>query len=258
MEGMRGDVRKPIDAYLDAVDSALAAAGMSRTDRRNITDDVEAQILEMLAARAGDSPTEADVEVVLAELDPPEAYVADTAPSTPPDAVPPAAIEPRFSGTAIVGAAWAPCFFLVAVVYMMCFQVKAVEGAASPGLAWWQYVLRFTLLLVGLTAPFGTTILGIVAISQIRHSAGRLCGMGLAVFDALLFPLLLLATAICGLLFFAIFVIRNLASHQSPDPKLILSLLLAMVVCVIVGILIVVWVWRAATPSNDSSRIGTG
>ncbi len=48
------------------------------------------------------------------------------------------------------------------------------------------------LALLGLTAPFGTTILGVVAIGQIKRSKGRLYGMPLAVFDALLFPLLLL------------------------------------------------------------------
>ena len=41
-------------------------------------------------------------------------------------------------------------------------------------------------------APFGATILGAVAIGQIRRSAGKLYGLPLAVFDALLFPLLLL------------------------------------------------------------------
>ena len=50
----------------------------------------------------------------------------------------------------------------------------------------------FTLLPLGITAPFGTTILGWIAVSQIRRSAGKLYGMWLAVFDGLLFPLLLL------------------------------------------------------------------
>ncbi|MDQ3441503.1 MAG: hypothetical protein M3478_14260, partial [Planctomycetota bacterium] len=50
----------------------------------------------------------------------------------------------------------------------------------------------FPLLAVAFTAPFGATILGLIAISQIRQSAGRLYGMPLAIFDTLLFPLLLL------------------------------------------------------------------
>ncbi len=51
-------------------------------------------------------------------------------------------------------------------------------------------MLSLTLLPLGAAAPFGTTILGWVAISQIRHSCGRLFGLGLAVFDALAYPLL--------------------------------------------------------------------
>ena len=34
-----------------------------------------------------------------------------------------------------------------------------------------------------LTAPFGATILGWIAVSQIRRSAGKLYGLWLAVFD---------------------------------------------------------------------------
>ena len=46
--------------------------------------------------------------------------------------------------------------------------------------------------LAGLSSPFLTTILGCVAISQIRHSNGKIYGLGLAVFDALFYPLLAL------------------------------------------------------------------
>jgi hypothetical protein len=48
----------------------------------------------------------------------------------------------------------------------------------------------FVFILPAFTAPFGTTILGWISVSQIRRSAGRLYGLGLAVFDGLLFPLL--------------------------------------------------------------------
>ena len=45
---------------------------------------------------------------------------------------------------------------------------------------------------IGIVAVIGTTILGVVAINQIRYSAGKLYGLPLAIFDALLFPMLLL------------------------------------------------------------------
>jgi hypothetical protein len=52
-------------------------------------------------------------------------------------------------------------------------------------------LLFLPLLALALTSPFGTTILGIVAIDHIRHSAGEIRGMRLAVLDAIAFPLLL-------------------------------------------------------------------
>jgi hypothetical protein len=57
----------------------------------------------------------------------------------------------------------------------------------------------FPLFTVAFTAPFGTTILGLIAISQIRRSRGQLYGMPLAIFDTLVFPLLLLDVLIVGL-----------------------------------------------------------
>jgi len=56
----------------------------------------------------------------------------------------------------------------------------------------------FPLLAVAFTAPFGATILGLIAISQIRQSLGKLYGMPLAIFDTLVFPLLLLDALIVG------------------------------------------------------------
>jgi serine/threonine protein kinase len=101
--------------------------------------------------------------------------------------------DSRFSRTAIVGACWAP---LILFAYIMWFSVsvsvKSSPGEEPPGPAWWQYLMMFTLLPLGLTAPFGTTILGWVSVSRIRRSAGKLHGMWLAVLDGLLFPLLFL------------------------------------------------------------------
>jgi hypothetical protein len=51
-------------------------------------------------------------------------------------------------------------------------------------------------LILGVAGPFGTTILGWVAVSQIRRSAGLVHGLQLALFDALLFPLMTLGAVI--------------------------------------------------------------
>ena len=85
--------------------------------------------------------------------------------------------EPRLSRCDIVGRDSAPSVLLVVVFPVL-----------TP---------------VGVMAPFGTTILGVVAIGQIRRSAGRLYGLPLAVFDALLFPLLLLD----GVILVAVFAV---------------------------------------------------
>jgi hypothetical protein len=68
-----------VDEFLAAVDRALAGADVSQDERRSILDDLRTQIAEMLADRAGDTPTLADVDVVLAEIDPPQAYAGPAA-----------------------------------------------------------------------------------------------------------------------------------------------------------------------------------
>jgi quercetin dioxygenase-like cupin family protein len=66
-----------IDQFISAVEKTLAEGGMAAEERQNIAGDLRVQIEEMLSARAGSSGkpiTLADVEAVLAELDPPESY----------------------------------------------------------------------------------------------------------------------------------------------------------------------------------------
>ena len=97
----------------------------------------------------------------------------------------------RFSRTAIVGAAWVPLFFASAL-----FLAFEPHGFRFP----YDYNLPAALAIIAsLAGCFGTTILGWVAISQIRRSAGKIYGLWLAVFDGLLFPLLALDAMIIGL-----------------------------------------------------------
>jgi len=262
------DARERMDAYLDAIERVLVAADMPRAERKGIADDVEAQILEMLTARGCAKPSVEDVEAVLSDLDPPEAYAeAGGAPQGAPAAASPVAPprrsdRPHFSRAAIVGALWAPLslalipLMLLVLWPMLSYSdarlhtpeepvmhvvpqgaapteeksenaavsaTDAEQGAAErralevqreaaqrrleaeskqehlagvqrqTRLSWFVILILGPLGLLGLSAPFGTTILGIVAISHIRRSAGRIYGMGLALFDAVLFPLILLA-----------------------------------------------------------------
>jgi hypothetical protein len=115
------EARGRLDAHLDRIEACLHAAGIEREARRSITEDVEGQVLDTLAARFGLTPDAAQVDAVLAEMDPPEAYVADAqgAPSaepTSPARGPDRPTKRRLSRTALVGALWAPLVTIPAVL----------------------------------------------------------------------------------------------------------------------------------------------
>jgi quercetin dioxygenase-like cupin family protein len=70
-------VGQKIDQFIAAVDRTLAEGGMAEDERQNVVGDLRVQIEEMLLSRtstSGNAATLADVEAVLAELDPPESY----------------------------------------------------------------------------------------------------------------------------------------------------------------------------------------
>lgn len=73
---LKPDLRKLIDARLDAIDRILVRSAISWTERRNIVSEVETQIFELLARR-GQIPTQEDVLAVLDSLDPPESYLPE-------------------------------------------------------------------------------------------------------------------------------------------------------------------------------------
>jgi hypothetical protein len=85
-EMLNPQLRSLIDERLDAIDRVLVQARIGWTERRNIVEEVETQIFELLARR-GQSPTEEDVLAVLAAIDPPEAYLPEESRATPVAAV---------------------------------------------------------------------------------------------------------------------------------------------------------------------------
>ncbi len=165
--------------------------------------------------------------------------------------------EPRFSRKAILGAVWA-AFFFVAILPMVFVtggqsvpihttdsqstlaerETQPVAEPADDGPQWWQWVLIFTLLPLGATAPFGTTILGAVSVSEIRHSRERLIGLPLALADVLLFPLLLLDALIC----FACYT--PAATNRFIDEFVPIAIIVGLLISVVVDFLIVRWAWR--------------
>jgi hypothetical protein len=150
-------------------------------------------------------------------------------------------IPARFSRMAIVGACWIGCIPL------------AVLAFVAPG----KMVVFYIFLLFAVTAPFGTTILGWIAVSQIRRAGGKLCGLWLAVLDGLLFLLLALDAVIVGAAYLVL-MRADLALKHSPSsaPVLIPLVLLVPVVLAIIALLdwlIIRRVWRAVNQPLDST-----
>lgn len=252
-----------IDAHLDAIERALGAGGMTRVERHQIAEDVDAQIHEMLAARMGDRTAMLeDVQAVLSELDPPEAYSAGQPASEPASAsaAPMYARPTRVSRLAVVGAVWAPLGPIALLASMVSLSTLHVRrpGEEPPGPAWWQILLIIFLLIPGLLAPIGATICGAVSLSQIRRSGGKLTGRALATFAAVCNPIFIFDLLIIGL---SSWVWHELEMGRSDHhaPKLILWVLITAGIVLTLDWLIIRAAWRAGvdrppTPPQPITR----
>ena len=181
---------------------------------------------------------------------------------------------PRFSRQAILGAFWASFFFISMILSTVVTtdvsqasgtvvtksrtnlsQVDTDAGAfanhvevtpvgdspdSSGGRTLWQWFLMLTVLPLGLSAPFGTTILGLVATSNIRHSNGALTGLPLAVADTLLFPLLIIDTVV------GVAVFYSLPSVFGASMNLPLAVLLSLIPGVILDVIVARACWNRA------------
>ncbi len=173
----------------------------------------------------------------------------------------PKSASPHISRTAICGAAWSLFFVLAAGLWVG--SVATISGPAqdtSPRMAWWQWGLALTVLPLGATAPLGTTLLGWIAVNQIRRSAGRLYGLGLAVYDGLVFLLLALDVLIGVGCFFLLHWAFDWSRHD-PDGGMTIHTIsfnmvatVSLVVCLIVDILVIRWVWRVVNRTGDSGQ----
>ncbi len=137
--------------------------------------------------------------------------------TTPPD-VGSSGTEARFSRAALAGAAWLTTFFAVAPAFLW-HELKTHEFERRGPLASPRMVFVFlAFILPAFIAPLGSTAVGWIAVSQIRHSAGRLYGLGLAVFDGLLFPLLALDALVAWSCCYAIALVAVLPDLHHFDP----------------------------------------
>jgi serine/threonine protein kinase len=118
-----------------------------------------------------------------------------------------------------------------------------VRGEVALQVALLRAYLPWWILLFGI--PIATTILGLVAIKDIRYSNGRIIGLSLALVDALVFPLLLMN----GLVFVSLYqVLRSVGldpGWMAPADAL-LFILSGALLCVVLDCLIFRACWRAA------------
>lgn len=165
-------LQKLVDARLDNIERALMFTDTTRAERRQIVSAVEEQILEMLERLSRDEPSREDVLSILAQLDPPEAYVGTVASHpllSPGRDVPSSALHPN--GTASAK------FNGLAIAAVTLATLSAVAAAG-----WWLLDLP-GLILVFLFA-FPASVLGIVAICQVSGSRKHQKGLWMAIVGA--------------------------------------------------------------------------
>ena len=152
-----------------------------------------------------------------------------------------ATTKPRFSRLAIAGAIWAG-------VMLLHFAKPVLIPSA------WAHHWLIEILVYGSAALFwsgfiGTTVLGWLAVSQIRRSNGRSRGMGLALFDALLFPLLVFDVAVAFIML-GVLASRLAAPEVARSPIVVTS---ALAVSVVMDYFIVRAIWLAVSQSGTAS-----
>jgi len=226
-------IENRINQYLDAVREQIF--GLSQSEVDSIIEDLRGHIDAAMLAH-GNQPTLENAEVVLAEMDPPESFAPDLDETT--------GVIPKVSRTAIIGAVLLPFGILMATLFLLPASFttySAIDGVTTsnlPATTWWQWLLRFTMLPLGIISPFATTILGLVSISQIRASKGKLVGKPLALIDALFYPILVLDGLLIAFMFL---IIANI-----PDGNLALTeglALLSYLLVIIIDLIIVGIAW---------------
>jgi predicted membrane protein len=98
-----------------------------------------------------------------------------------------ASTDRHISKLAIIGALLLPIGFLVVLVFIPLIRSTNLNPPST-----WQNLLRSTLLLAAVIAPFVSTTLGFISVSQIRRSKGAIHGLPLAVFVSLFYPIIIL------------------------------------------------------------------
>ena len=142
----------------------------------------------------------------------------------------------RFSSTAIAGAACAPWFVLA-------YLWGTVPERGGGDSVCWNNLWAFA---ASLAAGFTSTILGWLAVWQIRHSAEQLRGLELALFDGLFAPLLFVDAIFFSYLGHALLRVVKWAGNENfvKYHEMFCTVGLLAIVAAF-NILIIRWIWRA-------------
>ncbi|HUG20808.1 MAG TPA: serine/threonine-protein kinase, partial [Planctomycetaceae bacterium] len=146
---------------------------------------------------------------------------------------------PRVSRKAIAGAVWALFLFIVPMVVVARTSVS--PGPGQPSVTPDQPMIMLNVVL--LIATFPTTILGWLALGDIRRSEGKVTGRGLAFFDAVMFPTLLVNALIVGI------VMLLCKSFFGTSDRIVATMMLffAVLVCLILDIFVLRRLWNATS-----------
>jgi hypothetical protein len=197
----RGEVDARVRDYLDRVADNLT--GLPPAERAEILQNVEAHIRDALEERSVGGPTLQDLRLVLAAMDPPEAYVQQASPAglMPRDA-------PRIRWqTKLLGVVWA--FFFTPIPnavsgFRSMFEQMMPDASALPVLT--RVVLGTPSALWIAAGLLG----GVGIIAKSRFVSARMCDLvdrisllvllmvGVAVVAALMLPLVSLQRALGG------------------------------------------------------------
>jgi predicted Ser/Thr protein kinase len=166
--------------------------------------------------------------------------------------------RPRVARKALLGALLAAVSALALLVLAGIGSVYAVRRG-NPGPTSVTVVL-FPILLIGLPTVIGgiaATIVGCLAIHDIRASQEKLTGLGLAFADAMLFPLLLGYALLTGLIFLA----TNGLTIDPPQSDFVASLVIAALLWLPAAFIITRRLWRkvssdaAHSPASEETTI---
>jgi uncharacterized membrane protein YqjE len=173
-----------IGRYVEEVRAHLG--DLTEEEIEEILSSIRSHIEGELHSRSEGQPTLEMVEALLQEMDSPESYGEGIGLLAADELV-----KRRFSRPPIIGTVLLPFGVVMALMFFMVSGTSTSTAGSSSTTAW-QWVARFTVLPLGILAPFACTALGLMGVSEIRKSKGNVVGMPLAVFVGLFYPIIVL------------------------------------------------------------------